>query len=197
METTSRSHPVDRSAATAFSNRSGFRRSSRRLLTLAFAATIAGGLGLGHAEPAGAASIGQYSLAAVQCNWRYHTMTLTAAASPAPGYASQTVYFKYWLFDVTLNSWVPGYSPTQWGSLNAWTSTKNALGYTVINTGTTSSVPWTFPVNAHKYTVSVQYAWLVGGSWLYSQPAISQNYEEQGYAFDVGNGFIRHDYCVA
>jgi hypothetical protein len=170
----------------------------RRIAGLVLATTVAAGMSVTDQASASAASDGQHNQAWVQCDYAQHTMRLTAAASPEPGYTTQTVYYRYWLWDLTDRGWVPANWPTAWAQMTAMSMTVNAFGATVIFQGPTSSPTWTFPVNPHLYTVWVEYAWLESnGSFSYSTPAQSQNYEETGLWWTPGNGFLRHDYCIA
>ena len=121
----------------------------RRLAPFLMAIVLVGGIGLTHAESVGAASIGQYQQARVQCNWRSHTITLTAAASPAPGLDQQDVYFHYWLFDVTAGQWVSNFAPTLWGHFPAWSFIVDSYGQRIFNTGVTTYEPWTVQNRAH------------------------------------------------
>ena len=161
------------------------RRSRRaRFASVLFAAIVGIGMFGSQAAPTHAASVGPYAPAYATCNWRYHTITLTAQAGAAPGYATQTVYYKYWVWDVTLGRFVAGLGPTNFGSIAAW-SYQVVNGITYVNNGTVTSAPSVFQLTAgHRYTVVAEYWWNLGGAWFYTQ-ATTTDYGNVGYAWDV------------
>lgn len=164
--------------------------------------TLVAGLAIGavgaSAGTAAATSIGQSAPAVVMCNYRTHVMTLSAAASPAPGYATQTVWYQYFVYDYTAGRYVAGLSPTQFGTINAFSQTTNAYGMTVINLGLTGSASGSWYVPAgHRFGVRTDYWWSIGGVWYGRTGVWSSAFEEYGYAWEAGNGNVRTDVCVA
>jgi hypothetical protein len=170
-----------------------------RAARLTLVATVAlGALGASAGSAAAATSIGQYRPAVVQCNYRNHILTLTASASPAPGFATQTVWYQYFVYDLTAGQYVGGLNPTQFGTINAYSQTTNAYGMTVINLGTTDSAQGSWYVPAgHHFAVRTDYWWYIGGAWYGRTGVWSAAFEEYGYAWDAGNGNVRTDFCVA
>ena len=194
---------LERISGATYSHSTSAPRSRRLTRPVAVAVAVlalASGLGVSHPSSAAAAtvSIGQFRPAVVQCNYRRHVMTLTASASPAPGFATQTVWYQYFVYDYTAGQYIAGLNPTAYGTINAFSSTTNAFGATVINLGTTDSAPGTFSVPAgHLFAVRTDYWWFIGGAWYGRTGVWSGAFEEYGWAWDAGNGYVRTDACYA
>ena len=184
-----RSQSLESSQSTTTTSRSR----GRHLLAAFGALLLAGSFTTLHPSTASAATVyvGQAAPVAVACNYRYHTMSLTAAASPAPGFASQTVWYQYFIFDLTTNSFVPGLSPTGFGTINAVSQVGNV---TIL--GTTSSPTGTYTLKAgHRYNVRVDYWWLINGAWYGKTGIWTAGSQEFGYAWELGNGYATNDAC--
>lgn len=169
-----------------------------RLASLLFATTVAIGAVGGQPGPASAAaSTGSYSPGYAACNYRYHTLTAFASAAPAAGYASQTVYYRFWVYDATSRGYVASLNPTGWGTIDAWSYVVTATGMRIYNQGTTNSV-WspTYQLTAgHRYQLVTEYWWLTGGVWS-SVATTTGSYEMRGYAWDSGNGNMVQVSCA-
>jgi hypothetical protein len=145
---------------------------------------------------AAAASIGQSRPAVVMCNYRTHVMSLTASASPAPGFATQTVWYQYFVYDLSTKSYVPNLNPSTFGTIAAWSSTTNAYGSQVINLGTTDSAMSSFTLQGgHRYIVRVDYWWFISGAWYGRTGTWTYGAQEYGYAWEPGNGSATTDAC--
>jgi hypothetical protein len=174
------------------------RRARARHLAVALAAlALAGSFGaIQPARASAAVLVGQSRPAVVACNYRYHYINITASASPAPGFSSQTVSYQYFVFDLTANRYVAGLSPTGFGTIAAWSSTTNAYGATVINQGTTDSSVFAYYLPAgHRFIVRVDYWWYIGGAWYGRTGTWTYGAQEYGYAWDAGNGTATTDAC--
>jgi hypothetical protein len=196
--------PIRSSSTTSRSNNTTVatpaRRARIRHLAAALAAlALAGSFGAIQPAPASAAVlVGQSRPAVVQCNYRTHIMSLVASASPAPGFSSQTVWYQYFVFDLTANRYVAGLNPTGYGTIAAWSSTTNAFGATVINQGTTDSAMSNYNVPAgHRFIVRVDYWWFIGGAWYGRTGTWTYGAQEYGWAWEAGNGTATNDACYA
>jgi len=161
-----------------------------RLVAIALAAMAMFGSTLGlPSETRAASGTGAYLQASVECNTVYHQLSLTPAASAAPGLASQTISYRYWILDRTVNSYVAGWNPSGFGTIvhNYQYSVYTPLvGWSSITNpgpvfGPTTSVNL---VAGHTYSVYTEYWWLTGGVW-YNAGAWTQSYTTAGYAWTV------------
>jgi hypothetical protein len=179
----------------AAANRPARRSVRRRLMSLAGGALLALSLVGAQTGLASAASLGAGMASFVQCNYRYHTLTLIPGATSAPGFNAQTVWYRYYIKDVGTGNYVAGYNPTGWGSINTWrTQTVNGINYVnnafVLGPGSTYNL-----VAGHRYTVVTEYSWLISGTY-WSAFAGTSSYELRGYAWDAGNGRLVSGSCV-
>ena len=124
---------------------------------------------------ASAATSSQWAPAVVGCDNLGNFLDLTPFAAPAPGYSSQTVHYRYMIYNATSGKYV------QWmntGSVSAWGSfVASSSGTTATESGVFSWTisgrtpgPMTRVVLPNgTYQVWTQYAWLVDGRWDYAQ----------------------------
>jgi hypothetical protein len=154
---------------------------------------------LGAASPVDAApAIGAYAPASVACDYRQHTMALTASAAPAPGLATQTVWYQYFVYDYTTATYLDALNPTNWGTIGAYSTVDNGFGATVINLGTTDAPTSVYSVPAgHSFAVRTDYWWFIDGAWYGATGVWSTSFAETGYAWEPGNGLSRTDACFA
>jgi hypothetical protein len=170
-------------------------RSRAARLTLVAGLAI-GALGAAASPAAAAVSIGQSRPVVVMCNYRSHIMSLTASASPAPGFATQTVWYQYFVYDLTAQAYVPNLNPSTFGTIAAWSSATNAYGMKVINLGTTDSAVSSYNLQGgHRYVVRVDYWWSIGGACYGRTATWTYGAQVYGYAWEAGNGTSTTDAC--
>lgn len=164
--------------------RTGMSRRTR-IASILFAGVVGLGMFGAGAAPTRATTVGPYAQAWATCNWRYHTISVGASAGAAPGYVTQTVFYRYYIWDATLGRMVTGLGPTNYGTIAAWTYVVTATGMKIYNYGTIDSAPSTYQLTAgHRYTVVTEYWWNIGGAWVWAQAA-TNSYVSAGYAWEV------------
>jgi hypothetical protein len=118
------------------------------------------------AAPVSAATIPPWSRAFVTCDSLGNYLDLTPKAGGPANVNQSTVWYRYAIYDQTRAKYVPGWGLTNWGSFTyTRTYTSNGMTYT-------QSQMFGLPDRAvlpdGSYSVYVQYAWLIGGAWVYS-----------------------------
>jgi hypothetical protein len=169
----------------------------RRIGTLVAAAAMATTLftaqAAAPAETRAASLTGPNTPAFVTCNWRYNTLTLTPNAGAAPGLAQQTISYRYWVLDRTLNKYVAGWNPSGYGTIlhNYQYYVGEAL-ITIPGPIQGAADALTL-VDGHAYSVYVEYWWPTTTGWV-NAGAWTTSYGTAGYAWDV-KGAV-NNWCV-
>jgi len=122
---------------------------------------------------ASAATPSQWAPALVGCDNLGNRLDLTPFAAPAPGYSSQTVHYRYMIYNATSGKyvqWMNTGSVSAWGSFVAASSGTTPIGghsWTINGPRPGPMTPIVLPNGT--YQVWTQYAWLVNGRWDYAQ----------------------------
>ena len=169
LETTTITQATEIAGVAPVAKPRGTRRT--RLASILFATVVGIGMFGSQAAVTSAASVGAYAPAYATCNYRNHTISLIAQAGAAPGFATQTVSYRYTVYDATTRRVVPGLGPTGFGTIATW-RTYVSNGITYVNNGTVSSPASVYALTpGHRYTVATEYFWYIGGTWYTVAPA--------------------------